>query len=112
MRDQQFPELLALLLEIKNLRIDNVKVSLGRMQNFMNSACIEHLDFRYVSDKSFGVLETRVFALKFMYSEKATIFDEISKFNLKLLSSVKKSLEISSYFCGPLRIYEHYFSYI
>ena len=47
MRDQQFPELLALLLEIKNLRIDNVKVSLGRMQNFMNSACIEHLDFRY-----------------------------------------------------------------
>ena len=46
MRDQQFPDLLGLLLEIKNLRIDNVKVSLGRMQNFMNSACIEHLDFR------------------------------------------------------------------
>ena len=34
------------------------------------------------------------------YSKKATKFDEISKFYLKLLSSVKKSLEISSDLCG------------
>ena len=46
--------------------------------------------------------------LKFLYSEKATKFDEISKFYLKLLRSFKKRLEISSYFCGLLRIYELY----
>ena len=39
-------------------------------------------------------------SLKLMYSKKATIFDEITKFYLKLLSSVKKSLEISSDLCG------------
>ena len=39
-------------------------------------------------------------SLKLMYSKKATIFDEISKFYLKLLSSVKKSFEISSDLCG------------
>ena len=33
-------------------------------------------------------------------------YDEISKCFLKLHSSVNKSLEISSYFCDPLRIYE------
>ena len=45
MRDHQFPELLNLLLEIRNLKVDNIKISLGRLQNFMNSACVEHLDF-------------------------------------------------------------------
>ena len=33
-------------------------------------------------------------------------FDGIPKFYLKLFSSVKKKLEISSYFFGPLKIYE------
>ena len=35
-------------------------------------------------------------------------FDEISKLFLKLLSSVKRSMEILSYFCGILRICELY----
>ena len=39
-------------------------------------------------------------SLKLMYSKETTIFDEISKFYLKLLSSVKKSFEISSDLCG------------
>ena len=42
--------------------------------------------------------------VKFMYFEKATKFDKISKFYLKLLSNDKKSLKISSCFCGLLRI--------
>lgn len=45
MRDHQFAELLTLLLEIRNLKVDNVKISLGRLQNLLCSACIEHLDF-------------------------------------------------------------------
>lgn len=45
MKDPQFPELLNLLLEIRSLKVDNVKICLGRLQNLMNSACIEHLDF-------------------------------------------------------------------
>ena len=45
MKDPQFPELLNLLLEIRNLKVDKVKISLGRLQNLMSSACVEHLDF-------------------------------------------------------------------
>jgi len=43
-----------------------------------------------------------------MYSEKANKVDKISKFLLELLSSVEKMVkkDISSYFCGLLRIYE------
>ena len=40
MKDPQFPELLNLLLEIRNLKVDNVKISLGRLQNLMSSACL------------------------------------------------------------------------
>jgi hypothetical protein len=45
MKDPQFPELLNLLMEIRSLKVDNVKISLGRLQNLMSSACVEHLDF-------------------------------------------------------------------
>ena len=45
MKDPQFAELLNLLLEIRSLRVDNVQISLGRLQNLLSSACIEHLDF-------------------------------------------------------------------
>ena len=38
-------------------------------------------------------------------------YDEISKFYLTLLSKLKKSLEISPYFCGLLRMYELYWCY-
>ena len=42
--------------------------------------------------------------LKFIYSEKTTKFNEIFKIKFKLLSSVKNSLKISSYFCSLLRL--------
>lgn len=45
MKDPQFPDLLSLLTEIRSLRVDNVKISLGRLQNLITSACLEHLDF-------------------------------------------------------------------
>ena len=44
--------------------------------------------------------------LKLMYSEKATKFEEITNFYLKLLISIKWNVEISSQFWGPLRTYE------
>ena len=42
--------------------------------------------------------------VKFVYSENATKLEKISKFYLKLLSNGKKRLEMSSNFCGLLRI--------
>ena len=51
--------------------------------------------------------------LKYKYCEKAIKFDEISQFYLKLLCSVKKSLKISSYFCGLFRkpeLCQHYWT--
>ena len=53
MRDHQFAEFLNLLLEIRSGKVDNVQISLGRLQNLMSSACIEHLDF----SSSFDVAE-------------------------------------------------------
>ncbi len=32
-------------LVFSGLKLDGVKLSLGRLQNLMNSACVEHLDF-------------------------------------------------------------------
>ena len=50
--------------------------------------------------------------IKLMYSEKTTKFDEISRFYLKLFSSVKNILEILSFFCGLPRIsFPEYFIY-
>ena len=51
-------------------------------------------------DKSLLICVGKVNAIYFnvLYSQKATKFDEISIFHLKLLSSVEKSLNISSYF--------------
>ena len=42
-------------------------------------------------------------SLNSCFMKRPLKFDEISKFYLKLFSSVKKSLEISSYFCGLLK---------
>ena len=56
MRDHQFAELLNLLLEIRSLKVDGNKISLGRLQNLMSSACIEHLDF----SSSFDVNELEI----------------------------------------------------
>ena len=50
-KDPQFGEFLNLLLEIGNQRLDNnVQCSLGRLQNLLNEACIEHLDFSSSAD--------------------------------------------------------------
>ena len=50
-KDPQFGEFLNLLLEIGSQRLDNiVQCSLGRLQNLLNEACIEHLDFSSSAD--------------------------------------------------------------
>ena len=54
MKDPQFPELLNLLLEIRNLKVDNVKISLGRLQNLMSSACLGMISIKiYVYNNIF-----------------------------------------------------------
>lgn len=45
MRDSHFRQLLELLAMLKSGNCYGLKVRLGRLQNLMNSACIEHLDF-------------------------------------------------------------------
>ena len=50
MKDPQFGEFLNLLLEIRSQRMDNIIISLGRLQNLLSSACIEHLDFSSSAD--------------------------------------------------------------
>jgi len=44
MRDPQFHEMLNLLSEFKLGQYGGVKIRLGRLQNLLSSACIEHLD--------------------------------------------------------------------
>jgi phosphorylase kinase alpha/beta subunit len=44
MRDPQFHEMLTLLSEFKLGQYGGVKIRLGRLQNLLSSACIEHLD--------------------------------------------------------------------
>ena len=62
---------------------------------------------------SFQLLVTfNLFWIKFIYSEKATIFCEISTVDLSHLVTVKFKLEISQTNCGLLRIYELYLSYL
>ena len=46
--------------------------------------------------------------LKFIYSERLQKFKEISEFLLTIPSNVNKSLDISSNFCGLLRVNELY----
>ena len=51
----------------------------------------------------------KLFLLKFIYSEKATKFCEISTADLSYVVTVKSTVEISqnfAKFCGLLRIYE------
>ena len=45
MRNPQFSELLAFLAELRRGEVEGVKVRLGRLQNLLSSACVEHLDF-------------------------------------------------------------------
>lgn len=45
MRDPQFGEMVKLLAELRQGHCKGVKVKLGRLQNLISSACIEHLDF-------------------------------------------------------------------
>merc|ERR1719209_7928 len=45
MQDPQFGEMVKLLAELRQGHCEGVKVKLGRLQNLINSACIEHLDF-------------------------------------------------------------------
>ncbi|MCL4124235.1 UNVERIFIED_CONTAM: hypothetical protein GTU68_045867, partial [Idotea baltica] len=45
MRDVNFRELLDLLAKLKTGYCDGLKVRTGRLQNLINSSCIEHLDF-------------------------------------------------------------------
>ena len=47
-------------------------------------------------------------SLKLSFSGKATKFEEISLLLLMLLRNVKTKREISSNFCGLLRLYELY----
>merc|ERR1719481_1327346 len=45
MRDPQFSEMLKFFADLKHGIVDGIKVRLGRLQNLLSSACIEHLDF-------------------------------------------------------------------
>ncbi|XP_046550516.1 LOW QUALITY PROTEIN: phosphorylase b kinase regulatory subunit beta-like [Haliotis rubra] len=44
-RGHNFGEFLDLLSQFKKGSVDGIRVSLGRLQSFISSACIEHLDF-------------------------------------------------------------------
>ena len=48
--------------------------------------------------------------VKFIYSEKATSIGRNLQILFKITCQHQNSLEISSYFCGLLRIYELYYS--
>lgn len=45
MRDTHFRQLLELLAMLKSGNCHGLKVRMGRLQNLINSSCIEHLDF-------------------------------------------------------------------
>ncbi|KAI5742782.1 hypothetical protein M8J77_011338 [Diaphorina citri] len=52
MRDPQFKEMLDLMAMFKKGNCDGIKVRIGRLQNLINSSCIEHLDFMHMVDSS------------------------------------------------------------
>ena len=54
----------------------------------------------------FLALARQLFALKFVYSEKAIKFCQISTLLLSYVVPVKSKVEIFAKFCGLLRIYE------